>query len=141
MGNAEYMGVIKQTKRNKTMKIAIIALLVAVVASQAVQQPMKKWMCCAEANNMIAPRWDTKCSGRRLQQQVPTYCTKKLTVPKRILQQAVHPVAANCSNFNARRRLVGGDHDGRRLQQPVKKCPVNIEGYQCFKNNTNKPCK
>merc|ERR1739848_110033 len=100
------MGIIKQTKRNKTMKIAIIALLVAVVASQ---QPVaqKKWMCCEAENNMMAPRWDTKCpsKSRRLQAMTEPYCPKKLTVPKRILQQVVHPVAADCSNFNARRRL------------------------------------
>merc|ERR1712151_127515 len=135
------MGILKQTKRNKTMKIAIIALLVAVVASQAVQ-PTKKWMCCKEGTDMYVPRYDTKCpTGRRLQAMVEPYCTKKLAAPKRVLQAVQHPVAPACTNFNARRRLTGGDHNGRRLQAMVTyKCPVNIEGYQCFKNNTNKKC-
>merc|ERR1712151_1099806 len=92
----------------------------------------KKWICCKEDNNMYAPRWDSKCpSGRRLQSMVEGYCPKKLAAPKRILQAIVHPVAPNCTNFNGRRRLQA---------MVTYKCPANIEGIQCFKNNTNKAC-
>merc|ERR1712151_945503 len=126
------MGILKQTKRNIIMRVAIIALLIAYAAAQAVQ-PTKKWICCKEDNNMYAPRWDTACpkSGRRMQAMVEPYCPRQLQVPKRVLQAIQHPIAPECTNFNAR----------RRLQAVVKyKCPVNIEGYQCFKNNTNKKC-
>merc|ERR1711912_85888 len=128
------MGIFKQTK-TEIMRVAIIALLIAYAATQAVQptKPAAKWLCCKEANNMVAPTWGTECpkSGRRLQSMVEPYCPKQLAAPKRILQAIQHPVAPACTNFNAR----------RRLQAVVTyKCPVNIEGWQCFKNNTNKKC-
>merc|ERR1712025_1104853 len=125
------MGILKQTKY-KEMRVAIICLLIAYAAAQAVV-PTKKWLCCKEANNMVAPTWGTECpkSGRRMQAMVEPYCPRQLAVPKRILQAIQHPVAPNCTNFNAR----------RRLQAVVTwKCPVNVEGWQCFTNNTNKKC-
>merc|ERR1711998_398181 len=127
------MGINKQTNIKNTMKVAILALLVAVVASQAVVQK-KKWICCKEENNMYAPRWDTACpkSGRRMQAMVEPYCPRQLAVPKRILQAIQHPIAPECVNFNAKRRL--------QAVVVKYKCPVNIEGWQCFKNNTNKKC-
>merc|ERR1719409_193022 len=111
------------------MRFIIAALLVAYVATQAIQ-PTKKWMCCTK-NGMSEPAWTDKCGSRRLQAMTEPYCPKKLAAPKRVLQAIQHPVAPACTNFNAR----------RRLQAVVTlKCPVNIEGIQCFKNNTNKKC-
>merc|ERR1711862_258709 len=111
------------------MRFIIAALLVAFVMSQA-PVPTKKWMCCTK-NGMSEPMWTDKCGSRRLKAMVEPYCPKKLAAPKRILQAIVHPVAPACTNFNGR----------RRLQAVVTlKCPVNIEGIQCFKNNTNKKC-
>ena len=122
------------------MKIAILVLLVAFVAAQAPVKPApvaKKWMCCMESD-MYVPRWDSKCpttATRRMQGMVEPYCTKKLAAASsRILQAIVHPVAPACSTFNARRRLQAV------VPKKTYKCPVNIEGYQCFKNNTNKKC-
>ena len=112
--------------------VSLRAVTIAVVATQA-PVPQKKWICCKEGTDMYAPRWDTACptGGRRMQAMVEPYCPKQLAAPKRILQAVQHPVAPNCTNFNVR----------RRLQDMVTfKCPVNIEGYQCFKNNTNKKC-
>merc|ERR1711937_460305 len=122
-----------KTNKIQEMRVAIIALLIAYVASQA-PVPQKKWLCCKEANNMVAPRWDTKCptTSRRLQAVVESHCPKQLKAGTRILQAVQHPVAPNCSNFSSSRR---------RLQAVVTyKCPVNIEGWQCFTNNTNKAC-
>merc|ERR1719387_2734734 len=87
------------------MRVAIIALLIAYVASQA-PVPQKKWLCCKEANNMVAPRWDTKCptTSRRLQAVVESHCPKQLKAGTRILQAVQHPVAPNCSNFSSSRR-------------------------------------
>merc|ERR1711874_835617 len=88
----------------------IIAAL--LVAYVAAQAPVaSKWLCCVK-NGMVEPTWGTKCATRRL-------------------QAVVHPVAPACGNFKA----------GRRLQAPVAlKCPVNIEGIQCFTNNSGANC-
>ena len=118
------------------MKIAILVLLVAYVAAQAVVvKPTNKWMCCLQ-DNMYVPSWASKCptTTRRLQAMVEPYCTKQLAAPKRILQAIVHPVAPGCTDFTAKRRLQAV------VVKKTYKCPVNIEGYQCFKNNTNKKC-
>merc|ERR1712151_1008902 len=99
-------------------------------------QVPKKWLCCQDkANNMYEPRWDTKCpTGRRLQAMVEPYYPARLSKQARRMQAVVHPVAPACTNFTGRRRL-------RKLQAMVTyKCPVNVEGIQCFKNNTNKAC-
>ena len=114
------------------MKV-IIALVVLIamnaIAAQAVVAT-KKWHCC-KVDSMYEPKWGTSCSGRRLQAMTEPYCPKTLVAAKRILQAVVHPVAPGCTNFN----------ESRRLQSVVSfKCPVNIEGVQCFKNNTNKKC-
>merc|ERR1712124_162494 len=95
-----------KTNKIQEMRVAIIALLIAYVASQA-PVATKKWICCKEANNMVAPRWDTACpkSGRGMQAMVEPYCPKQLAAPKRVLQAVQHPVAPACTNFNARRRL------------------------------------
>merc|ERR1711881_248596 len=128
------MGIIKKTKNFKEKMRVIIALVVLIAMNQIAAQavvPTKKWMCCTK-DGMSEPAWTDKCGSRRLQAMVEPYCPKKLTAPKRILQAVVHPVAAACTNFNSR----------RRLQAVVTlKCPVNIEGIQCFKNNTNKKCE
>merc|ERR1712138_295415 len=87
---------------------------------------------CVALNGMQEPEWTDKCGSRRMQAMVEPYCPKKLA-PKRILQAIVHPVAPACTNFNARRRL--------QAVVTTLKCPVNIEGIQCFKNNTNKKCE
>merc|ERR1712224_179219 len=57
-----------KTNKIQEMRVAIIALLIAYVASQA-PVTTKKWLCCKEANNMGAPRWDTACpkASRRMQ--------------------------------------------------------------------------
>merc|ERR1711881_666561 len=125
------MGIIKNIKNIKEKMRVIIALVVLIAMNQiAAQAIVKKWMCCTK-DGMSEPAWTDKCGSRRLQAMVEPYCPKKLTAPKRILQAVVHPVAAACTNFNSR----------RRLQAVVTlKCPVNIEGIQCFKNNTNKKC-
>merc|ERR1711904_82240 len=127
------MGIKKQTKNFQGKMRVIIALVALIAMTQGLAQapvPTKKWLCCTK-DGMSEPMWGDKCAGRRLQAMVEPYCPKKLTAPKRILQAVVHPVAAACTNFNSR----------RRLQSVVTlKCPVNIEGIQCFKNNTNKAC-
>ena len=110
----------------------IIALVVLIamnaIAAQAVT-PTWKWRCCKK-DNMYETKWGTSCGGRRLQAMTEPYCPKKLTAPQRRLQ-AVHPVSPACTNLNG----------SRRLQAVVSfKCPVNIEGIQCFKNNTNNFC-
>merc|ERR1712224_775274 len=83
-----------KTNKIQEMRVAIIALLIAYVASQA-PVPQKKWLCCKEANNMVAPRWDTKCptTSRRLQAVVESHCPKQLKAGTRILQAVQHPVA------------------------------------------------
>merc|ERR1711868_11087 len=88
----------------------IIAAL--LVAYVAAQAPVaSKWLCCVK-NGMVEPTWGTKCAGRRLQAVVTDkHCPKRLAAPKRILQA---PVAL--------------------------KCPVNIEGIQCFTNNSGANC-
>merc|ERR1711981_657626 len=113
----------------KKMRFIVAALLLAYVAAQA--PVAKKWMCCVK-NGMVEPQWATKCGTRRLQAVVTDkHCPKRLAAPKRILQAVVHPVAPARGNFKA----------GRRLQAPVAlKCPVNIEGIQCFTNNSGANC-
>merc|ERR1712060_507069 len=125
------MGIKLPNKTLFLMRVAIaLVLLLAYVAAQA-PVPQKKWMCCTK-DGMSEPLWTDKCGSRRMQAMVEPYCPKKLTAPKRILQAIVHPVAMACTNFNGR----------RRLQAVVTlKCPVNVEGIQCFKNNTNKKCE
>ena len=117
------------------MRVAIaLVLLIAIncVASQAIV-PSKKWMCCKQ-DTMYVPTWAVSCGGgRRMQAMVEHYCTKRLETPKRILQAIVHPVAPKCTNFTGARRL--------QAVVVTYKCPVNIEGVQCFKNNTNKKCE
>merc|ERR1711988_533878 len=183
-------------KNNFSMKIAIIALLVAYVASQA-PVAKEKYICC-EQGDMWVPTWATKCpgKGRRLQAPVEAACPTKLHASSRVLQKVEHPVAPNCATKNASRilqelsvptskgkvkislnpkstvfvplragcyqkfpRLWCGSGfstvrpkpynnmtvnccPSRRRQQAVqtKKCPVNIEGIQCFLNNTGKAC-
>merc|ERR1712166_572513 len=126
------MGINKNTKQKMRVIIAIVALIaMSSVMTQAVV-PTKKWLCCKN-NSMYEPRWDVSCAGsaRRLQGMVEQYCPAKLSRSARRMQAVVHPVAANCTNFNSRRRLQA---------MVVYKCPVNIEGYQCFKNNSNAKC-
>merc|ERR1712227_1024190 len=125
------MGITKNLRFKKILMRAVIALVVLIamstVSAQAVQ---KKWLCCKK-DNMYEPTWGSSCGSRRLQAVVEPYRPKKLESPKRILQEVQHPVAPNCVNFKA----------SRRLQSVVTyKCPVNIEGYQCFKNNTGAKC-
>ena len=114
--------------------IAIVALIAMSSVMTQAMVPTKKWLCCKNAT-MYEPRWDVSCAGsaRRLQGMVEQYCPAKLTKAARRMQAIVHPVASNCTNFNARRRL-------QAVVATTYKCPVNIEGYQCFKNNTNKKC-
>merc|ERR1712066_504639 len=112
------MGNIKKTKLFKEMRTIIALVVLIAISSIAAQAPVatKKWMCCT-TNGMSEPQ-----------------CPKKLKAPSRILQQVEvkHPEAPNCTNFNG----------SRRLQAVVTlKCPVNVEGIQCFKNNTNAACK
>merc|ERR1712066_1001887 len=101
------------------------------VMTQAMQ-PTKKWLCCKK-DSMYEPKWDVSCagSGRRAQAMVEHYCPARLSKQARRMQAIVHPVAPNCTNFNGRRRLQA---------MVTYKCPANIEGIQCFKNNTNKAC-
>merc|ERR1712146_701841 len=81
------------------------------------EKAFEKWSCC---------RYLTR-RGRR-----HTMCDAK-PLNLRVLQQVQHPVSHDCTNFNAKRRL--------QAVQPKKyKCPFNIEGVQCFLNNTNKKC-
>merc|ERR1712195_93335 len=124
---------IQTTKYKIQMRVTIA--LVLLLAFVAAQKPVvvKKWMCCT-VSGMSEPQWTDKCAAaRRLQAPVEGYCPKKLESPKRILQAIMHPVATVCATFNASRRL-------QAIVKPTLKCPVNIEGIQCFKNNTNKAC-
>merc|ERR1712048_934331 len=125
------MGKIKKQKFLK-MRV-IIALVFMIAASSVINQAVvsDKWLCCKVGNN-VEPKWGKSCGSRRLQAMAESHCPKKLTAPKRVLQAIVHPIAPNCANFNSR----------RRLQAVVTyKCPVNIEGVQCFTNDTKAPCK
>ena len=117
----------------------IIAIVALIAMSSVMAQVPKKWLCC-KVDTMYEPKWDVSCagSGRRMQGMVEQYCPAKLSRSARRLQAVVvsHPAPQACTNFNARRRL-----SVRRQQAVVVfKCPVNVEGYQCFKNNTNKKC-
>merc|ERR1712178_323602 len=86
---------------NLSMKVAIICLLVAYVATQAPQ----KWICC-EQNSMWVPTWGTKCgSRRRLQAIVEKACPIQLSDKKNRMLQAAHPTIPACTNFSAKRRL------------------------------------
>merc|ERR550537_1448811 len=115
------------------MRVAIIlSLALSMVAAQAVVTS-KNWVCCKTGSN-YEPQIGTSCpSGRRLQAMVAPYCPHQLKKSSRRLQALQLAAPPTCSNLNGRRR---------RMQAMVEtnKCPVNVEGVQCFKNNTNANC-
>merc|ERR1712013_416739 len=113
--------------------VLVLAMLVAVCYTQA---PVTTINCCVSNYNVL-PTLGACTGTRRLQAPVPQYCPKKWKVSRRV--QAVQTkefVAETCTNFNGRRLA-----KSRLLQAVVYKCPVSVNGWRCFKNNTNANCK
>merc|ERR1712203_573955 len=115
--------------QNKKMKV-IIAILALIAMQSVMTQAPVPWICCKKENR-VEPQLGGKCDSGRRAQQVKTdqYCPLKDVKPTRRMQQIV--TEPKCTNLNSR----------RRLQAIEIKCPVNIQGVQCFVNNSNANCK
>merc|ERR1711998_616828 len=152
-------------KNNFSMKVAIIALLVAYVASQAMVEKAcpKKLLNPKRVLQSVEHPASPQCtnfSASRLLQAVVAPSSPKVRVRIHVKPKATVfvPLRAGCyqkfprlwcgSGFSTVRpkpynNMTVNCCPSRRRQQAVqtKKCPVNIEGIQCFLNNTGKACE
>ena len=132
------------------MKAAFI--LAIVLAYVSTQRPVTVVNCCASGNNIVPTKGACPSKGRNLQAIVAPYCAAMLVdiadvlVSSRVSRRAQAVVPAPVGQFNVHNCV---DYYQRRNSRQllrraqavvVKKCPVSVNGWRCFKNNTNAKC-
>jgi len=95
----------------------------------------------ADTKKADTKKADTKDTATKKSTHTKKKPSKKEWVERRLqgrLQAVVVKdfVAESCTNFNANSTRVSL----RRNQAVEKKCPVTVNGWKCYANNTNKSC-